>query len=369
MNVTLRTKPISGNRKSLYLDFYPPIPHPETGKLTRREFLGLYLLEKPKNPSDKDYNKETLSLAEIIKAKRQIEIQNNRFGFLSVKKYNADFIDYFKSECDKRYGKNRENWLCAVAYLERFTNGHLKFKDVTVQLCNEYREFLLKAKAKSGKQLAQNTAELYFTKFKATVAKAFIAGNIEVNISANVDNIRKAETERNFVTLEELNLLVRTECRMPVLKTAALFSALTGLRYSDIEKMVWSELQYIKGQGYFIHFKQKKTKGIEILPIPEQAYTLLGESQGPTDKVFEGLKYSAYANMILKDWILRAGITKYITFHCFRHTYATLQLRGGTDIYTVSKMLGHRELKTTQVYAKIIDKTKRDATEKIILDL
>jgi site-specific recombinase XerD len=64
-----------------------------------------------------------------------------------------------------------------------------------------------------------------------------------------------------------------------------------------------------------------------------------------------------------------AGITKNITFHCFRHTFATLQLSKGTDIYTVSKMLGHRELKTTQIYAKIIDQTKRDAANKIKLDL
>ena len=70
----------------------------------------------------------------------------------------------------------------------------------------------------------------------------------------------------------------------------------------------------------------------------------------------------------LKRWIQSAGITRNITFHCFRHTYATLQLSNGTDIYTVSKMLGHRDLKTTQIYAKIIDKTKLEATDKIKID-
>ena len=85
--------------------------------------------------------------------------------------------------------------------------------------------------------------------------------------------------------------------------------------------------------------------------------------------VYEGLIYSAYLNVHLKQWILRAGITKDITFHCFRHTFATLQLSHGTDIYTVSKMLGHRELKTTQIYAKIINQTYREAADKIKLDL
>ena len=170
-------------------------------------------------------------------------------------------------------------------------------------------------------------------------------------------------------TIEELNKLVKTECANPLLKNAALFSALTGLRFSDIEKLVWGEIEFVEGQGYFIHFKQQKTKGVEVLPIAEQAFSLLGERQKATDNVFAGLQYSAYQNKHLLKWISKAGITKDITFHCFRHTYATLQLSKGTDIYTVSKMLGHRELKTTQIYAKIIDQTKRDAANKIVLDL
>lgn len=133
--------------------------------------------------------------------------------------------------------------------------------------------------------------------------------------------------------------------------------------------MVWSELEYIEGQGYFIQFTQQKTKGVEKMPINDQAYSLLGERRGPNDKVIDGLQYSAYENKYLAKWIGLAGITKDITFHSFKHTFATLQLSNGTDIYTVSKMLGHRELKTTQIYAKVMDKTKREATDKIKLDL
>jgi integrase len=153
-----------------------------------------------------------------------------------------------------------------------------------------------------------------------------------------------------------------------MLKNAALFSAITGLRFSDIHKLVWNEVQYSELDGYFIQYRQKKTKGVEVLPISEQAFSLLGERKEPVEKVFDGLNYSAYLNRHLKQWVLKAGISKHITFHCFRHTYATLQLSQGTDIYTVSKMLGHRELKTTQIYAKIIDKTKREAADKIKLD-
>lgn len=96
---------------------------------------------------------------------------------------------------------------------------------------------------------------------------------------------------------------------------------------------------------------------------------MLGEEKEQTERVFKGLKYSAWHNVKLAQWVLRAGITKNITFHCARHTYATLQLTMGTDIYTVSKLLGHRELKTTQIYAKVIDNKKKEAANKIQLDL
>jgi len=133
--------------------------------------------------------------------------------------------------------------------------------------------------------------------------------------------------------------------------------------------MTWQDISHVEDQGYLVLTKRQKTGRDNYLPIPEQAYSLLGKPGGPKDKVFEGLTYSAYQNKHLFQWLGAAGITKDITFHCFRHTYATLQLFNGTDIYTVSKMLGHKDLKTTQVYAKIVDMAKRKATDKIKLDM
>lgn len=375
--VKLRQKAISGNRQSLYLDFYPAIPHPETGEPTRREFLGLYLFDKAKNPIDKQHNKETLQLAEQIRQKKEnhlnkpeiytgYELEQKRIKELG----EQNFVAYFKTLADKRKASNHDNWVSAYNYLETFTKGNLKFADLNEKFCNEFKEYLLTTKSnKSSKTtLAQNSAVSYFNKLKATLKQAYKDGYLTTDLNAKIEPIKQAETRRNFLTIEELNSLVKTECNNPLLKRAALFSALTGLRFSDIKNLVWGELEYIEGNGYFIQFKQQKTKGVEMMPISEQAYSLLGERKEPTDKVFEGLTYSAYENKHLYQWIGAAGITKDITFHCFRHTFATLQLSKGTDIYTVSKMLGHRELKTTQIYAKIIDQTKREAADKIQLD-
>ena len=377
IKVKLRQKPISGNRQSLYLDFYPAIPHPETGEPTRREFLGLYLFDKAKNPIDKQGNKETLQLAEQIRQKLENYLNKPEIytGYekeqLKIKEQGEqNFVTYFKSLADKRKASNHDNWVSAYNYLKTFTKGNLKFADLNEKFCNEFKEYLLTTKSnKSNKvTLAQNSAVSYFNKLKATLKQAYKDGYLPSDLNGKIQPVKQAETQRNFLTIEELNSLVKTECNNPLLKRAALFSALTGLRFSDIKNLVWGELEYIEGNGYFIQFKQQKTKGVEMMPISEQAYSLLGERKEPTDKVFEGLTYSAYENKHLYQWIVAAGITKDITFHCFRHTFATLQLSKGTDIYTVSKMLGHRELKTTQIYAKIIDQTKREAADKIQLD-
>ena len=377
IKVKLRDKDISGNRKSLYLDFYPAITHPETGEPTRREFLKMYLFNKAKNPIDKQHNKETLQLAEQIRQKRENHLNKPEIytGYekeqLKIKERGEqNFVEYFKSLADKRKASNHDNWLSAYNYLETFTKGNLKFTNLNEKFCNEFKNYLLTTKSNKSKKftLAQNSAVSYFNKLKAALKQAYKDGYLSSDLNSKIQPVKQAETQRNFLTIEELNSLVKTECSNPLLKCAAIFSALTGLRFSDIKNLVWGELEYIEGNGYFIKFKQQKTKGIEMMPISEQAYNLLGDRKEPTDKVFQGLTYSAYENKNLAKWIGLSGITKDITFHCFRHTFATLQLSKGTDIYTVSKMLGHRELKTTQIYAKIIDKTKREAADKIKLD-
>jgi integrase len=378
IKVTLRQKSISKGRQSLYLDLYPAIPHPETGEPTRREFLGLYIFEKPKTPIDKQHNAETLLISESIRQKREnflnkpeIYSEYEKEQLRKKEKGEKCFVEYFTKLANKRKASNYDNWISALNYLNDFTNGKLKFADLNEKLFEEFKEYLLTTKSKKSDKttLSQNSAVSYFNKVKATLKQAYKDGILQSDLNAKISPIKTAETRREHLTIEELNTLVKTPCNNDLLKRSALFSALTGLRFSDIQKMVWGELEYIEGQGYFLNFSQKKTKGIEYYPISEQAVSLLNEKGDPTTKVFKGLKYSAYHNKQLFHWIDTAGISKDITFHCFRHTFATLQLFNGTDIYTVSKMLGHKDLKTTQIYAKIVDDTKRIASNKIKLDM
>lgn len=364
MKVTLR-KRNQGGQTSLYLDYY------HQGK-RKTEYLKLYLDPNAKTKEQKEVNKKTLQLAETIRAQRQIEIQNGVYGFRDNEKLKGSFTAYLELLASKRKDSpgNYGNWDSMIKHMKAFIPQDISFEFVNREFVQDFKEYLDKKATGHGIQkLSQNSKYSYFNKLRAALKQAVKDGIIPHNPAEGVEAFKQGEPEREFLTLEELQAVVKAECEIPQLKTAFIFSCLTGLRWSDINKLLWSEVQHSNDMGYYIRFRQKKTKGAETLPISEQAFGLLGERQGKDERVFKGLKYSAWHNLKLQQWVMRAGITKTITFHCARHTYATLQLTAGTDIYTVSKLLGHRELKTTQVYAKIIDDKKKEAANKIKLDL
>ena len=167
-----------------------------------------------------------------------------------------------------------------------------------------------------------------------------------------------------YLTIDEVRLLAQTECEYPRIKDAFLFSCMTGLRRSDILRLKWGD---IHKQGDFtrIIFRQKKTEGQEYLDITPQAAQLMGDPKGINDPIFEDIHSPSCTNKAVQEWVLNAGIHKKISFHCARHTFATMMLDLGTDIYTVSKLLGHRDLSTTQIYVKVLDKNKQKAVSNI----
>lgn len=368
MKVTVRLKKLAKGRKRIYLDYYPAIIHPETGKPTRREFLKLFLYERPKNEIEKLHNKENKAIAENIRAKRQIEVLQGNYNFLCADNTNSNFLIYLKGKLEERKngGKNYQAWKSMYMYLFRFSEGYLIVKNLTKQFCQSFKDYLLNTnQLTNSKPLRRNSAVSYFNIFKEALAKAHEDKILNENPALRIESIKPQESEREFLTFEELQMMSKTDCEDLLLKKAGLFSALTGLRWGDIEKLIWSEIQHSTEYGYYIRFRQEKTNGLQTLPIADQAVELLGERKNPDDKVIDGLKYGNYTSVYLNRWAMKAGVKKYITFHCFRHTYATLQLTMGTDIYTVSKLLGHKKLETTQIYAKVIDKKKQEAVNRI----
>jgi len=355
---------------SLYLEIYKGTTTSSSGKvkiLRDYEYLNLYLIDNPKNQIDKQQNKETLSLAKSIKNKRELEIKNGLYGFINEFKQSTNFIDYFTDQMEKRKQSkgNYGNWDSTQKHLIKFAGIKVSFREIDQTFCENFRDYLKNtAKKTNGLPLSSSSVSSYFNKFRACLKEAVKKKIILSNPANDVTNPKVIENKREYLTLDELKAIVKTECRYDVLKRAFIFSCLTGLRWSDINNLKWSELQNTN-EGWRITFHQQKTKGLQYLDMSEQARVYLGEKGNPDERVFTGLKYSSYMNVELSKWIMRAGISKNITFHCARHTFAVLQLTLGTEIFTLSKLLGHSELKTTQIYAKIIDEKKREAVNKI----
>ena len=355
---------------SLFLEIYKGTitsSHGKVKNLRDYEYLNLYLIDKPKTPLDKQSNKDTLQLAKSIKAKRELEIKNGLYGFANDFNQNANFVEYFNEQTEKRKQSvgNYGSWDSTLKHLIKFAGTKISFKEIDQTFCENFRDYLRDtAKKSNGQPLSSSSVASYFSKFRACLKEAVRKKIILSNPAIDVNNPRIIENIREYLTLEELKAVVKAECRYDVLKRAFLFSCLTGLRWSDINNLKWSELQKTT-DGFRITFHQQKTKGLQYLDLSVQARDYLGEVGNPSDRVFTGLKYSSYVNVELTKWMIRASVTKNITFHCARHTFAVLQLSLGTEIFTLSKLLGHSNLKTTQIYAKIIDEKKREAVNKI----
>jgi integrase len=206
-------------------------------------------------------------------------------------------------------------------------------------------------------KLTPNSASLYFNKVRAAIREAYQKKMIKENPCSRVKGIKGQETRRQYLTLEELQKLATTPCSIEKLKQSFLFSALTGLRWSDVKKLTWDKIKYSEDDGYSI-FTQQKTQNIETMPVSEQAIKMLGERKENEKEIFAGLLYNTWMNDQLQKWVNNAGINKKITFHCARHSFATLHLSMNTDIYTVSKLLGHKHLRTTEVYEKVMIKRR-----------
>ena len=369
--ITLRQRKMPSGRVSLYLDIYL------NGKRTY-EYLHLYL-EQGTSRTVKEKNRQTLQFAEAVCAKRIVELRNGEYGFKSQFATHTRFFDYYRALCQKRFNAtesrgNWGNWYSCLHHLRKYEKReNITFEDITPEWVQGFRDYLDKEacawtndyrKKIKDKPLARNTKVSYFNKLCACLNQAFEERIIEFNPIRGVERFKAEEGTRMYLTIDEVKLLAQTECDYPRIKDAFLFSCLTGLRRSDVLRLRWGDV-YKQGEYTRIIFRQKKTKEQEYLDITEQAARLMGKRGDDEEYVFTDIHTPSTTNNAIKLWVARAGIKKDITFHCARHTFATMMLDLGNDLYTVSKLLGHREIATTQIYAKVLDKNKQKAISSI----
>lgn len=326
-------------------------------------------------------DKESCMYADKVRALRQQEydmavVYSDREEEMIAQNERSeqDFIAYFNSIIYKVHPNSSKsiifNWTRVGKLLSIFSEGKpIPFKKISVKLLEDFKLFMLSAPKGGNKTgtLSQNSASTYFSIAKAGLHRAFIDEYLTVDIADKVKGITEIQVMRETLTKEEAEKLASTPCEKEVLKRAFFFAVLTGIRLCDINKLTWGEIVRTSS-GMRVDFTQRKTHIVDYLPISEQAFSLCGEPREPECRVFEGLTGSSWISRPLKKWIEASGITKHITFHCSRHTFATLQLESDTNLYTIKNMLGHKNVKTTQIYTHIVDKSKRNAADVLHID-
>jgi len=259
-------------------------------------------------------------------------------------------------------------WSNFLTKYQEFENGNrLNFGAINKAKIEEFISFIANYKSKKVEKLAVNSQKLMINCFQAVLNEAYKEQIITFNPNHAVEVPRGEQKQKQFLTLSELQTLSNTDCKNETVKKVSLFSALTGLRHSDCVGLQWANIT--DGENPSIKFTQQKTKGMITMPISSEARALCGERKSDNDAVFVGVKDGKLCNRVISEWVKKAKINKKITFHCFRHTFATLQLTQGTDIYTISKMLGHSDIKITEVYAQLVDEKKQKAANAIKLNI
>ena len=351
--VRLRQRKLSDGKESLYLDIYL------NGK-RKYEYLRLYLVPE-KTPHDKQKNKDTLLLAKSVQAKKLVEIQQGRFGFLdnTVKRVLiTDCFGAFYNEWCEKHRSARRLYQAIFNKIKRMPDVYMHNIDV-----DWVRSFIRKQLDKGN--ISINSRIMYINQLSCFFNYAVKKRIIKDNPCKLIEKPAATHREREYLTIDEVKkVAANTNRRYSRLRAAFLFSCLTGFRHSDIVRIKWS-MVHDDVTSCRIVLNMQKTGGLIYQDISKEARLLMGERKGEDDLVFKCVSSNRNANVALRSFMSECGIHKRITFHCARHTFALLLLDNSTDIYTVSKLLGHTDVKTTLIYAHILDKKKQEAVNSL----
>lgn len=358
--VRLRFKTLNNGNQSVFLATY------YNGKYTY-EFLKMYIVPELTR-LDVEANKETLRLAETIRAKRISEYYNKRAGFGTSLRFNeTTLIEYLNHIRLKKSYKTSMTYTTLETHLLGFLGRKKDFrlKKVDKDFCVRFVSYLSKLSV-CGNSIRKSSVNHYLNAFCALLNQATKDGYFERSPFFGVDRPVSEKSKREFLTIAEVKAFESVPCKNDLVKRAFLFSCFVGLRLSDVQSLRWSQI-LDNGRYKYVHVIQKKTNNAASIPLSNKACSFIDFENKTSEYVFHGLATTVRSDISYQLSLLskKAGINKHVTFHTSRHTFAVMMLTLGTDIYTVSKLLGHTDIKTTQIYADIVDSKKNEAISKI----
>lgn len=358
----LRRRKLADGRISLFLDRSVDGGH-------KYEFLQLYLLPETSSTA-KRQNARTLWEAEdvlqmrteaLLNARVETELAGSGTGML--------LSDWLQTSCNnhKMRGLRDYEGILTLRKILLTFRPNVRLSEIDKQFCLDMIDWFRNTyiNKRTGTTIGARTADTYCQRFRTALNEAVREGLIDKNPwnkLETIEKIKKPESKREYLTIDEIRSMITTDCPNELVKKAYLFSCFTGLRISDVRNLKWGDVYIENGQTYVSVVMKKTTKPLYI-PLSGQALKWMPEKGESTsdDYVFGNLVNYGNVNENLKKWAEAAGIRKHISYHTSRHSFATMMLTLGADLYTVSKLLGHSSVKHTQIYARIIDRKKDEA--------
>jgi len=371
MRGTLKKKKLKSGKISLYIDYYPPVWNPQTKQYTRREFLNLHLHAIPATDLEKQENKLYTEIAEKIYIKRMKSLMLEENNIFNKDVLEGDFFTYAENFIrGKQKAKvDTTHYETAIKYLKKWKGAHLRFRHIDERLLEKFKEFLLTTTSLKSKhtKLNQNSAASYYDKLALIVQSAFLDKYLSEDYTQRVPRISNVETFRQIIDDEELKLLLDNPVADEFVFRSSIFALLTGFRFSALKILKWSDFHYSTSlNAWYVYIIDPKPERSFKHYISHQALHILGGKQDGDKLVFPDLNYH-HVRAKLKEWFSKVGLEKKAKFHNWRHKYATDLIEKGEDIYIVSKMLNHKHVKTTQIYAKVPDTNRAKAAGKAII--
>jgi len=352
MSVKLRWQQLKDGRKSAYLDVY------YKGKRWA-EFLSLYTTKG--TTSDKKHNQQVREQAEDTRLKRELALQSEDYGIVPRFMKDTDFLAYFQKFFQDYQNKDIRLVKGALTYftmmLEDKGIKSLPVKKVDEQLCRDFKHFL-------EVKVNGETVHDYFKKFRAVIRRAVKERLISMDFTADIKVPRAEGLKKDILTLDEIDALSKAQCGNDQVRRAFFFSLNTGLRWCDVKELKWKNI--VNGQVVFVQSKTMHTSKASntVIDLNVNAQKAIGARGEPESTIFT-LPTHTGCRESLKTWTKRAGITKHITWHCARHTSATILLELGASPKTVSDILGHSDLRQVNTYLRAIDESKKKAVNRM----
>lgn len=355
---TLRRRRLSDGRQSLFIDRRTAGGHDY-------DFLGLYLLPEETNKA-KRANAKTLRQAEDILQERVeawlIEQTSANIPKSGKRILLSDWLQTVYERHEKRGARDLSDIIATRRFLSLF-NGNVHLAEIDKAFILSFIDWMRNTyHTAHDRHVSPKTMKNRCITFNMALNEARRDGLIPQNPFELIDPTEKVKTpqaKREYLTIDEVKRMAASSCHNPAAKRAFLFSCFTGLRLSDVKNLTWSNVCFDSEPPYLSVTMIKTAKPV-VIPLSKQALRWMPERKGTDDeaRVFDDLPADNYIRAHVKKLAESAGVSKDICFHTARHTFATMLLTVGADIYTVSKLLGHATVRHTQIYAKIIDKNK-----------